>query len=80
MTKTVHNTLPGSGCGRGFGDIEIRCGVVGSNIRTKVKLLKTDIAERTRNFESLLLVITYLNIFIENHKQIKEILLEKQFV
>ena len=45
----------------------------GSDIRTKVKSLKIDIAERTRNCESLLLEITYLNIYlnilVENHKK-----------
>ena len=40
-----------------------------SDIRTKVKSLKIDIAGRTRNSESLLLKITYLNIFVENHKE-----------
>ena len=58
MTKTVHKTLPGVG---GIGS--------GSNIRTEVKPLKIDIAERTRTCESLLLKITYLNIFVENHKK-----------
>ena len=40
----------------------------GSYIRTKVKSLKIDIAERTRNCEILLLKITCLNIIVENHK------------
>ena len=40
-----------------------------SDIRTKVKSLKIDIAERTRNYESSLLKITCLNIFVENHKK-----------
>ena len=52
----------------------------GCDIRTKVKSLKIDIAERTRNCESLLLKITDLNIFVENYKKIKEILLEKKIV
>ena len=44
-------------------------GVGGSDIRTKVKSLKIDIAERTRNCESLLPKITCLNVFVENHKK-----------
>ena len=35
----------------------------------KVKSLKLDIAERTRNCESLLLKMTPLNIFVENHRK-----------
>ena len=42
---------------------------VGADIRTKVKSLKIDIAERTRSSESLLLKMTYINIFAENHKK-----------
>ena len=38
-----------------------------SDIRTTVKSLKIDIA---RNCESSLLKITYLNIFVENHKKL----------
>ena len=33
-----------------------------------MKSLKTDIEEKTRHCESLLLKITYLNIFIVKHK------------
>ena len=47
MTKTTQNSARGWGFG------------VGSNIRTKVKSLKIDIEERTRNCESLMLKITY---------------------
>ena len=54
-------------------DLGRRVWLWGSDIRTKVKSLKTDIAERTRNCESLLLEITYLNIYlnilVENHKK-----------
>ena len=41
-----------------------------SDIRTKVKSLKIYIVERTRICESLLLKITYLNIFVENNEKI----------
>ena len=46
-------------------------GVVGwgSDIRTKVKSLKINSAGKTRNCESLLLKIIYLNIFAENHNK-----------
>ena len=43
----------------------------GSDIRTKVKSLKINIAERTRNCKSLLLKITYLNISVKNIKNKK---------
>ena len=46
-----------------------------SDIRTKDKSLNIDSAERMRYSKCLLLKITYLNIFVENHK-IKDILLE----
>ena len=41
----------------------------GSDIWNWSQIIKIDIAERTRNCESLLLIITYLNIFITNHKK-----------
>ena len=56
---------------QGLGGLEL-----GADIRTKVKSLKIDIAERTRSSESLLLKMTYINIFAENHKKNKEILSE----
>ena len=54
MTKTVHKTLPVGDGGWGFRGGSASRGR-GSDIRTKVKSLKIDIAERTRNCESLLL-------------------------
>ena len=55
-TKTVHKALSWGG---GWG----------SDIRTKVKSLKINSAGKTKNCESLLLKIIYLNIFEENHNK-----------
>ena len=62
VTKTTQNSV------RGWGDW--KWGLI------SVKSLKIDIAERTRSSESLLLKMTYINIFAENHKKNKEILSE----
>ena len=71
VAKTVHKTLPGGGGsrgGKGWGVKGIGDWKRDSDIRTQVKSLKIDIAERTRNCENLLLKITYLSIFPENQK------------
>ena len=58
FSLNAHKTLPEE-CGIGGEGW-------GSDIRTKVKSLKIDIAEKTRKCESLLLKITQL---VENHKK-----------
>ena len=57
LNKTIRRTMPGVVQIGGLGVVGVKgLGCGGSDIRTKVKSLKFDIAERT-------------NIFVENHRK-----------